>query len=134
MQRLEVICKPLLTTYSRDVLFAIRTGRVQFLKVFSPIRRWIDECADTGLLDLEGQTTLHLAVEGGTVELLDQLLGARANINKADKWERSPLNMVASTRDREMLVRLLEDISSKAAPLPEKVMNHRTALHSEPMT
>ncbi|CAE6926590.1 ANKRD50, partial [Symbiodinium sp. KB8] len=97
----QVICKPLLTTYSRDVLFAIRTGRVQFLKVFSPIRRWIDECADTGLLDLEGQTTLHLAVEGGTVELLDQLLGARANINKADKWERSPLNMVASTRDRE---------------------------------
>ena len=38
MKRLEVICKPLLTTYSRDVLFAIRTGRVQFLKAF--MRFW----------------------------------------------------------------------------------------------
>ncbi|CAE6966208.1 Ankrd28 [Symbiodinium sp. CCMP2592] len=132
---LQVIRKPLLTTYSRDILFAIRTGRVQFLKerlaagqdpnsqlawealpLHEAVSRQQSDAvelllaarADTGLLDLEGQTTLNLAVEGGAVELIDQLLAARADINKADKWERSPLNMVASTRDREMLLRLLE--------------------------
>mmetsp|Transcript_2025 Transcript_2025/g.2890 ORF Transcript_2025/g.2890 Transcript_2025/m.2890 type:complete len:415 (+) Transcript_2025:27-1271(+) len=91
---------------SLRIVRAIRSGQIQNSK---------------NLIDCKnewGETAMHLAAAAGFVDVIKELVHAKASVDASDKWGRSPLK-VASESGESSAVSCLESLGAKLEPKAE---------------
>jgi ankyrin repeat protein len=105
----------------RMLAWAIRAGRSNAVKLL------LKSGLDPNVADLDGQTPLHLAVTGNSLDLVDTLLRSGAKLDTPDFEDHTPLDLAVG-RDQRVVQRLLQAGNVRQKDIPSLDPDDRSAL------
>lgn len=127
LERSPFLGNALVAADHRIVNWAVRNARSQVLLLL------LEAGFDPNVADNDGNTSLHLAAQSGSLEMLEMLLGAGAEVDARNFQAQTPLEcvlMLLDARARELLTRSLLNAGASPALLSQFTPSN-TALDEE---